>query len=109
MINSVKNAWLIGLYTIDIEARIESLGYKLTKLCASLEENNTDIEKPSLIVFSDDVFSDVRSMRIAKNSFPDALLISLAGGNERPLEKGEKTSAIRLISIIKGRENRWDN
>jgi hypothetical protein len=81
MINSVKNAWLIGLYTIDIEARIESLGYKLTRLCESLEEeNHTDEEKPSLIVFSDDVFSDVRSMRIAKNSFPNALLISIRPG-----------------------------
>lgn len=115
MIDS-KNAWLIGLYTVDIEARIESLGYKLTRLFTNLQQQALGDEPPSLIVFSNGHFNDIKSMYAAKDFFPQTLLISLPvriesvqNAFDYPMEKEPGPSMTRLITSIKEREYRWDN
>lgn len=115
MINSPKIAWLIGLYTVDIEARITSLGYKLTRFYSHLREHQ-DEDAPSLIVFSNDNFHDVETMHIAKSFFPKSLLISLPvriesveNAFDYPEHLAPGPSMSRLINSIKEREYRWDN
>jgi hypothetical protein len=108
-----KNAWLIGLYTMDVEAKVESLGYKITRLITDLQHCAPE-ENPSLIVFCDDYFKTMESMSIAKVFFPQALLMSLPSGVEfsknqsAPINKPDP-SVQRLLTSIKEREYRWDN
>jgi hypothetical protein len=116
MDDSIKTAWLVGLYTMDIEERIESLGYKLTRLFTDLQPNTPEEGKPSLIVFSDDRFTSLDSMYIAKDTFPQALLISIPARVDAGTKwidddrEGQTDSPMeRLILSIKEREYRWDN
>jgi hypothetical protein len=116
MKNVTKNAWLIGLYTNDIEARIERLGYKLTRLCPDLQDRDMLDDKPSLIVFSEDQFSPIDAMYMAKRAYPEVLLISLPvriewgrDTSQYSFKKESQISINRLITSIKEREYRWDN
>lgn len=113
---SSKNAWLIGLYTIDIEARIANLGYKLTRFYSNIKDHREGDDVPELIVFSNDNFNDVETMYMAKNFFPQSLLISLPAhiesvenAFEYPIDRVPGPSMSRLINSIKEREYRWDN
>src|SRR5688572_21595502 len=58
MVNPIKTAWLIGVYTNDIEYRIKRLGYKLTHYYPDLTFNKKGGPPPAMIVFSEDAFSD---------------------------------------------------
>jgi hypothetical protein len=116
MKNPTKSAWLIGLYTNDLGARIERLGYKLTRLYPDLCNRDAPDDKPSLIVFSEDRFSTLEAMYTAKMEYPEALLISLPAGVEWAIGDGgisfeneSRTSITRLINSIKERDYRWDN
>jgi hypothetical protein len=116
MIKTYKNAWLVGLYTSDIETRIERLGYKLTRLFPDLTFIGKVEESPSLIVFSEDQFSDPNAMLQARNYYPDAVMISLPiemlfAMKEHPgsMKPKNQHSIIRLITLIQHMENRWNN
>jgi hypothetical protein len=109
-----KVAWLVGLYTAEMDARIEKLGYKLTRLFPDLTFVGKVEEQPDLIVFSEDEFSDPETMLMARNSYPEAVMISLPVEmlfimKENPLASKGKHSIARLVSTIQHRENRWDN
>lgn len=110
-----KSAWLIGLYTPDIEHRIESLGYRLTRCYADVDFKQESNDKPGLIVFSEDEFSDPDWMFLLRHSYPESVMITLPihttlqtyvySGIGEP-----RTSSIqRLITSIQEREHRWDN
>jgi hypothetical protein len=113
MANDTKNAWLIGLYSLGIETRIKSLGYKLTWLFPYLEKDSVPEEKPSLIVFTHDL-NTVESMHVARDLFPEALLISFPAriegtpaGFDHTLQPN--TAMSRLLTSIKEREYSRDN
>jgi hypothetical protein len=111
-----KNAWLVGLYTSDIETRIQRLGYKLTRLFPDLTFLGKVEETPALIVFSDDQFSDPGAMLKARHFYPDSVMINLPvemlfamkehAGSSKPKNQH---AIIRLITLIQSMENRWNN
>ena len=102
-----KMAWLIGLYTNEIQASIERLGYRLSRFYPHLNSIKTD-ERPSLIVFSEDEFTDTDGMFALKDLYPEAVMITLPAGISRE-KHAEVISVTRLVSDIQHREYRWDN
>jgi hypothetical protein len=108
-----KNAWLIGLYTTDIEHRIESLGYRLIHCYAGLDFQHKGTDAPALIVFSEDEFSNPDWMFSLRNSYPESVMISMpihAASYPHSVNNNPGKSSIRrLIFSIQERLHRWDN
>lgn len=112
----MKNAWLIGVYTIDVECRIEDLGYTVTHVYATPETIDTIQYGPELIVFSDDGVSNIDKMETIRHVFPEALIISIPVSHfflEDCLSYSDRRSSeqsvARLLYQIYEREHRWDN
>ncbi len=116
MVRRLRNAWLIGLYTTELDSRIISLGFEVTKVLARIDEEHKSEEAPELLVFSEDNFTDIDSMYTAKDLFPDAVLVSIPAltswqEDEYAYSWKEKhnPSIHRLVSSILERVHRWDN
>lgn len=112
----MRKAWLIGVYTIEIDSRIEELGYTLTHVFATPELIDSFNNPPDMIVFVDDSVSGLQSMEHLRHVFPDSLMISLPLPNiflEGCLSYSDRRageqSVARLLSQIYEREHRWDN
>jgi hypothetical protein len=112
IIMSRKIAWLIGIYTYEMDCRIESLGYTLVQNFADDGSIKPTQDEPDLIVVSEDEFLAPVSYALIKELFPDVLLISVPSVSYSSLHpdftKG-KQSVARLITQIQERYHRWDN
>ena len=116
MVNPVKTAWLIGVYTNDIEYRIKRLGYKLTHYYPDLNFNKKGGPPPAMIVFSEDVFSDPHAMEKLRIIYPKTIMIRLPvyfpsedPAHHRPSKMSSYNSILRLITNIQEMETRWEN
>ena len=112
----MKKAWLIGVYTTDVDCRIEDLGYTVSNVYATSEAIDTIQNGPELIVFSDDGVSNLDEMETIRHVFPQSLIISMPAGHfflEDCLSYSERRSSeqsvARLLSDINAREHRWDH
>ncbi|HEY0744063.1 MAG TPA: hypothetical protein VGD40_21500 [Chryseosolibacter sp.] len=112
----MRTAWLIGVYTIEMECRIEDLGYSLSHVFATSESIDSFQDSPELIVFADDGLNTALDMEFTRKIFPDALIISVAANHiflEDCLSYSDRRSGeqsvARLIHQINEREHRWDN
>lgn len=116
MTTLLKKAWLIGLYTVDLDARIEELGYTIDDVFSSTEIPKTK-DHPDLIVITEDPLNDyVHMMTEMHVRFPEALIVSLSVSSfflEDCLiynsERSSKRSVARLVTKINEMEHRWDN
>jgi hypothetical protein len=109
-------AWLVGVYTIEIDARIEELGYALTHVFATPEVVDSFTNAPDMVVFADDGVSDLSGMENLRHVFPTAIMISIQLSNtflEECLSYNDRRtgeqSVARLLHQIYEREHRWDN
>jgi hypothetical protein len=112
----MNNAWLIGVYTIEMENRIEELGYSISQVYATPEAVDSFESAPDLIVFSDEGSSDLNEMELMRHVFPSSLIVSIPASHvfmENCLTFGQRKSGeqsvARLLSQIYEREHRWDN
>lgn len=112
----MRNAWLIGVYTIETECRIEDLGYSVSHVFATPAVIDLSLSAPDLIVFSDDGLNSLSEMETLKYVFPGALIISVAANHifwEDCLtfsdRRSSEQSVARLLHQILEREHRWDN
>lgn len=112
----MKNAWLIGVYTIDVDCRVEDLGYTVTQVFATPEAIDSFQTAPELIVFSDDGLSNLDQMETVRHVFPNSLLISvpvshffLENCQSYSDRRSSEQSVARLVYQINEREHRWDN
>jgi hypothetical protein len=112
----MKTAWLIGVYTTDVDCRIEDLGYTVSHVYATPEAIDSIQQGPELIVFSDDGNSAQDSMETIRHIFPKSLIISIPVSHfflENCLSYSDKRSGeqsvARLLYQINEREHRWDN
>lgn len=112
----MKTAWLIGLYTTDVDCRIEDLGYTVSHVYATSEAIDSFQYGPELIVFSDDGTSDLDAMEKMRHVFPKSLIISIPVSHfflEDCLSYSDRRSGeqsvARLLYQINEREHRWDN
>lgn len=113
----MKDAWLIGLYTTEVECRVEELGYTVTHVYATSEAiDSLQQNAPELIVFSDDGLTHLDQMEAIRHVFPNSLLISVPVSHfflENCVSYSDKRSSeqsvARLIYQINEREHRWDN
>ena len=112
----MKTAWLIGIYTIDIDLRIEELGYTVTRVYAAPEAIDSFKIGPDLIVFAEDGLSNLEDMESMRHVFPEAVIISIPVNHdflEDCLSYSERRSSeqsvARLLWQINEREHRWDN
>jgi hypothetical protein len=112
----MHNAWLIGVYTIETECRIEDLGYSLSHVFATPSLIDSSLSAPDLIVFADDGLNNLDEMETLRYVFPSALIISVAANHifwEDCLTFAERRSSeqsvARLLYQIHEREHRWDN
>ncbi len=112
----MRTAWLIGVYTIETECRIEDLGYCISHVYGTIEAIESFKNPPDIIVFSEDGLNSLRDMEFARNIFPDVLIISVAASHVfledccsySDRRSGEQSIA-RLLHEINAREHRWDN
>jgi hypothetical protein len=116
MLKSNKPAWLIGLYTNDLEHRIKKLGYTLTRFYPDLNFDNESGDTPSLIAFSEDQFSDPANITRLRNLYPKTVMIRLPvhmpsdhPSYFNPTQDNSRHSLIRLIMKIQEMETRWEN
>jgi hypothetical protein len=112
----MRNAWLIGVYTIETECRIEDLGYSVSNVFSTPAMIDSSLAAPELIVFSDDGVNSLEAMEKLRYVFPEALIISIAANYifwEECLSYGERHSSeqsvARLLHQIHEREHRWEN
>ena len=76
----MRNAWLIGVYTVETECRIEDLGYSVSHVFATPSVMDSSLPAPDLIVFSDDGLNSLDAMETLKCiCSAKALVISVAG------------------------------
>src|ERR1044071_4728035 len=73
----MRKAWLIGVYTIETECRIEDLGYTLCHVFATPSVIDSSLSAPDLIVFSDDGLNCIDEMETLRYVFPKSLIISI--------------------------------
>jgi hypothetical protein len=116
MQKTAKTAWLIGIYTNEIEYRISLMGYKLTRYFADLSLLNGQEKHPAMVVFSEDRFSNPAHMEHIRAVYPNTLIISLAlhlpsdhPFYHHPLKTSSYNSILRLLTSIQEMETRWDN
>lgn len=116
MSKPLKSAWLVGLYTNDIEYRIKRLGYKLTHYYPDLDLTKVAKEPPVMIVFSDYQFSEPGNMERLRLIYPKAVMISLPVylpsdhySYHQPLKSSTYGALLRLITSIQEMETRWEN
>jgi hypothetical protein len=116
MANQSKTAWLIGMYTNDIEYRVKRLGYKLTHYYPDLNFNKRWGQPPPMIVFSEDLFSDPDGIVKLRTVYPKTIMISLPvyfpsedPSHHKPMRMSSYGSILRLITSIQEREMRWEN
>jgi hypothetical protein len=112
----MRKAWLIGVYTSEVECRIEDLGYSLTQVFSMPSMIDSSLKAPDLIVFSDDGLDCIDQMETLRYVFPTALIISIVAKHvfwEDCLTYTERRSSeqsvARLVNQILEREHRWDN
>jgi hypothetical protein len=115
MQKSAKTAWLVGIYTNEIEYRIGRMGYKLTRYFTDLAMLDGE-EKPVMVVFSEDRFSHPDHVKQLRTLYPSALIISLPlhlpsdhPSYHQPSKTSSYTSIVRLITLIQEMETRWEN
>ena len=113
---SLKNAWLIGIYSNEMECRIKRLGYELVRYFPDLNVDLRTESAPQLIVFSEDQFQDVYAMQALRPLYPEAILISLSlylpsepASCHKPTDPQSNYSHIRLLKSIEvlGDRNQW--
>jgi hypothetical protein len=111
--NTIKSAWLIGLYNNELENRIGRLGYKLTRFFPDLNIDPRKETAPQLIVLSDDQFCDPNAMFRLRPLYPEAILISLSlylpsedASHHSALDSSANFSLIRLVKDIEELEER---
>src|SRR5687768_14428570 len=116
MPKSHKTAWLIGLYTNDIEYRVKRLGYTLTNFYPDLNFNKKSDSPPSMIVFSEDQFNDPDGLQRLRRIYPKTIMIKLPvyfpsdnPSYHQPLKASAYGSILRLITNIQEMETRWEN
>jgi hypothetical protein len=112
----LKSAWLVGLYTAEIDSRVADLGFQITKVVSNIIEEHASECAPELLVFSEDKFTDGDSMYAAKDFFPDSIIVSLPALNSwqedeyaYSWKERHEPSVSRLVSSILEREHRWSN
>lgn len=109
----MRNAWLIGTFTNEIDARVRSLGYRIENFYPNSSEVKIGVDEPGLIVISDDHFTDTGAYELIRELFPDTLLISLPSTNYYSMNPDftpkSKQSVARLVNLINERVFRWDN
>lgn len=113
---TLKTAWLVGLYTNDIEHRIKRLGYKLTHYYPDLDFSKAPKEPPVMIVFSDYQFSNPECMERLRLLYPKVIMISLPvylpsdhPSYHQPMKSATYGALLRLITSIQEMETRWEN
>jgi hypothetical protein len=111
-----KNAWLIGLFSSDIDGRIQSLGFKLTQFYPDLNFSLESNERPALIVVSEDIFTPLDRMSRLIKLFPEAVILSVPAHFQasnmwypEDIDNNLGISVNRLLTTIREREFRWDN
>ncbi len=111
----MKNAWLIGLYTVELDARINDLGYRLENVFADIDSVVAGDSAPELIVLSEVPDTEGADLPKVSEQFPQSLIISLPVNrfflDQLPLggERSAKRSVARLTQLIQGHACRWDN
>ena len=114
--NPMRKAWLIGVYNIETECRIEDLGYTVSHVFETPAMIDSSLKAPDLIVFADDGLDCIDQMETLRYVFPTALIISIVAKHvfwddcltyaER---RSSEQSVARLLHQILEREHRWDN
>lgn len=108
-----KTAWLVGIYTYEMDLRIEALGYSITKNippdgCLSVSD-----DMPDLVVIAEDPITESMPFDLVKEMVPDTLVISLPSvfyNSMNPsFQRGPEQSIARLVHKIQERFLRWDN
>jgi hypothetical protein len=116
MSQPTKTAWLIGLYTNEIEYRIRKLGYRLMAYHPDLNFVKGTKDSPMLVVFSEDQFSDPSWMDTLRIFYPKTVMISVPlympsdhPSYHQPSKISSYGSILRLITSIQEMETRWEN
>jgi hypothetical protein len=112
-----KVAWLVGLYTIDLEIRIKDLGYRLTRVFPDLNFVGKVEEVPYLIIFSENDHADPAMMKVVRDVYRGAVMIDLPAQipffimNEDPeiLKQKNKHLIARLLTSVRHLPCRWEN
>jgi hypothetical protein len=112
----MRTAWLIGVYTIETECRIEELGYTISNVYATIEAIDSCFHPPDIIVFSEDGVNSLDDMELARQVFPETLIISVMASHvfldncqSYSERRSSEQSLARLLFEINAREHRWDN
>jgi hypothetical protein len=112
----LKSAWLVGIYTSEIDLRVADLGFQITKVVSTIIDEHASEHAPALLVFSEDQFTDGDSMYAAKDYFPESIMVSLPALNSwqedeyaYSWKERHEPSVSRLVTSILEREHRWDN
>lgn len=111
-----KTAWLIGLYTNDLEYRVRRLGYKLTNFYPDLNFTKRNDSPPSMIAFSEDQFNDPGAVHQLRKIYPKTIMIRLPvyfpsdnPSYHEPLKANAYGAILRLLTSIQEMETRWEN
>lgn len=108
-----KTAWLVGIYTYEMDQRIQALGYLVTKNFPPDGGLSVDDETPDLVVIAEDPITESMPFDLVKELVPETLVISLPSvfynAINPSIQRGPEQSIERLVNKIQERFLRWDN